>query len=96
MFCLSVIYDFPTDRIDEALDHLRALEAASNAEPGCLMWKAHRTKDEPGRVFIYEQYVNESAFGDHQASPHFQAHGLNGIRTIANNRTAAMGPPIAG
>ncbi len=94
MFCLSVIYDFPAERIDEALEHLRALEAASNTEPGCLMWKAHRAKDEPGRVFIYEQYVDEAAFGEHQASPHFKAHGLNGIRTFATSRTAAMGSPL--
>ena len=94
MFCLAVIYDFPPDRIDEALEHLTRLEAGSNLEPGCLMWKAHRVKDEPSRVFIYEQYVDEAAFGAHQASEHFQQHGMNGIRKFATNRIAAMGPPI--
>jgi quinol monooxygenase YgiN len=52
------------------LSLLRQVAAASRREPGCLLFWTHRSVDEPGRFFLYEQYASEAAFREHAASEH--------------------------
>ena len=52
------------------LSLLRQVAAASRQEPGCLLFWTHRSVDEPGRFFLYEQYASEAAFREHAASEH--------------------------
>lgn len=49
---------------------LRQVAAASAREPGCLLFWIHRLPAQPGRFFLYEQYVSEAAFQEHAASEH--------------------------
>ena len=49
---------------------LGRVAAASSEEPGCLLFWTHRSVDDPGRFFLYEQYVSEAAFQEHAASEH--------------------------
>jgi quinol monooxygenase YgiN len=55
---------------------LRALVAATRAEPGNLVYQAHRDPADPRVFMIYEQYVDEAAFQAHATSPHFREHAL--------------------
>ena len=56
------------DAAVEAL--LGQVAAASREEPGCILFWTHRSVDQPGRFFLYEQYASEAAFQAHAASEH--------------------------
>ena len=43
-----------------------------HAEPGCLMYVAHRSTEDPLSFMLYEQYVDEAAFTAHTQTEHFQ------------------------
>ena len=51
---------------------MRAVTPASQAEPGCLLYLAHRSIDDPRRFMFYEQYVDEAAYQAHTRSEHYQ------------------------
>ena len=55
---------------DAVLSLLQRVAAASREEPGCLLFWTHRSVDDPGRFFLYEQYVSEAAFKAHAESEH--------------------------
>jgi quinol monooxygenase YgiN len=46
----------------------------SRAEPGCLMYVAQVSTQDPTRFLLYEQYRSAQAYEDHKASAHFQRH----------------------
>jgi quinol monooxygenase YgiN len=52
---------------------LRELVPACRKEPGVRMFIANRACDDPNVFLLYEQYVDEQAFRDHQQTPHFKA-----------------------
>lgn len=49
---------------------LQQVSQASEQEPGCLLFWAHRSVADPGIFFLYEQYASEAAFHAHAASDH--------------------------
>ena len=55
---------------DAVLSLLQRVATASRQEPGCLLFWTHRSVDDPGRFFLYEQYASEAAFREHAASEH--------------------------
>jgi quinol monooxygenase YgiN len=50
---------------------LLELVAPSRAEPGCLCYNLHVSKDEPGLFIFYEQWADQAAFDAHCKTPHF-------------------------
>ena len=46
------------------------------AEPGCLVYRAHRSIKEPELFLFYEMYVDEAAFDLHREAPHLAAYRL--------------------
>lgn len=48
----------------------------SRAEPGCQMFIAHQSVDDPRTFFLYEQYDDEAAVAAHAETDHFKAHVL--------------------
>jgi len=44
-----------------------------NTEPGCLVYRVHRSTREPGLFLFYEQYADEAAFDAHRNAPHLAA-----------------------
>jgi quinol monooxygenase YgiN len=55
---------------DSVLELLRQISTASANEPGCLLFKVHRSREDPSVFFLYEQYVSEAAFQVHATSDH--------------------------
>lgn len=51
---------------------LREVSRASELEPGCLLFWAHRSVEDPGTFFLYEQYASEADFQLHAASDHIR------------------------
>ena len=87
MICVAVSYVVKAGREDEAMGHLRSLAAATRREPGCRLYLVHRKPDDPRRVFLYEQYVDQAALDAHRAAPHFAEHGTNGVFPLLESRS---------
>jgi quinol monooxygenase YgiN len=42
-------------------------------EPGCLVYRAHRSTRDPELFLFYEMYADEAAFEAHRTAPHLAA-----------------------
>jgi autoinducer 2-degrading protein len=61
---------------DAVLEAVRKLAEASPAEPGMVLYQAHRDPQNPRVFFFYEQYVDEAAYAAHVESEHFNRWGF--------------------
>jgi len=52
------------------LELLRRVAVASREEPGCVLFWTHRSLEDKGTFFLYEQYASEQAFREHAKSDH--------------------------
>jgi len=59
----------------DALAALLAEQAAVvlREEPGCLVYRAHRSTADPDAFLFYEVYESEAAFEVHRTAPHLAA-----------------------
>jgi quinol monooxygenase YgiN len=48
--------------------------AVRKAEPGCLLYRPHRSAKDPDVFVFYEQYRDEAAFEAHRTAPHLAAY----------------------
>lgn len=60
----------------EALAALLAEQAAAvrRAEPGCLIYRLHRSTKDSDLFLFYEMYVDDAAFEAHRKAPHLAAY----------------------
>lgn len=58
------------DAIEAGLKQMAPLVAAH--EPGCKLYQASRSQDNPDDFLLYEQYTDEAALLSHRETPHFQ------------------------
>jgi quinol monooxygenase YgiN len=47
--------------------------AVRAAEPGCLIYRPHRSTKDPDVFWFYEMYEDEAAFDAHRKAPHLAA-----------------------
>lgn len=52
---------------------LQGLVAPTMAEPGVKLFLPYRSPINPGSFFLYELYVNEAGWQQHQETDHFKA-----------------------
>jgi quinol monooxygenase YgiN len=62
----------PADR-DAALDAFAVVVAATREEPGCIDYAFTPDPDVPGRVRVFEHWVNDAALTEHLTLEHVQA-----------------------
>jgi quinol monooxygenase YgiN len=43
-------------------------------EPGCLVYRPHRSSKDPDLFIFYEQYKDDAAFDLHRKAPHLAAY----------------------
>ncbi|MEO5701062.1 MAG: putative quinol monooxygenase, partial [Casimicrobiaceae bacterium] len=60
----------------DALAALLTEQAAvvRKAEPGCLVYRPHRSSQDPDLFLFYETYVDQAAFDAHRHAPHLAAY----------------------
>jgi quinol monooxygenase YgiN len=60
----------------DALAKLLAEQAGvvRKAEPGCLVYRPHRSAKDPDLFIFYEQYKDEAAFDLHRKAPHLASY----------------------
>jgi quinol monooxygenase YgiN len=49
-------------------------EVVRKAEPGCLVYRPHRSTKDPDVFVFYEQYKDDAAFDFHRKAPHLAAY----------------------
>ena len=49
-------------------------EVVRKAEPGCLVYRPHRSTKDPDVFVFYEQYKDDAAFNVHRNAPHLAAY----------------------
>ena len=59
----------------DALAALLSEQAAVvlKAEPGCVVYRAHRSTKDPEQFLFYEAYADDAAFEAHRNAPHLAA-----------------------
>src|ERR1700746_3497827 len=48
--------------------------AVMKAEPGCLVYRPHRSTKDPALFVFYEQYKDDAAFDVHRKAPHLASY----------------------
>jgi quinol monooxygenase YgiN len=70
------------------------MEVESRKEPGCLLYIAHRSIDNPSNFVFYEQYKDEAALQAHRESPHFARYIRGGIDNLVASRNRELFVPL--
>ena len=75
----------------DALAALLAEQAGvvRKAEPGCLVYRPHRSTKDPELFYFYEQYKDDAAFDAHRKAPHLAAY-----RERREKEGLTEGPPV--
>ena len=94
MLVNAVIYTFPADKAEEAARLLGPLRDGSRAEPGCITFDVSRSTEDPNVFVLYEEWQDQAALDVHYKTAHFEKYGINGVRTLASNRTAYRCRPL--
>jgi quinol monooxygenase YgiN len=50
------------------------VRAVLDAEPGCLVYRAHRATNDPELFLFYEMYADDAAFDLHRKASHLAAY----------------------
>ncbi len=58
-------------KADRLLEVIEEMTPPSRAEPGCLLYQAQRSEEDPDLFLLYEQYVDEAGYEAHMDSEHF-------------------------
>lgn len=73
MRTLLARYHVEPGRGDEAEAALQKMAAAvARDEPGCVLYRAARSVEEPDVFVLYEEYVDEGALLAHRETAHFR------------------------
>ncbi len=79
----------------EVADALKRMEPlVRSLEPGCLMYQAHRSTEEPETFLVYEQYRDEAALAAHRETPHFQELIEGVVLPLVEKRERKLYTPI--
>lgn len=58
------------ETILQALQKMSSLVKAN--EPGCALYQVCRSVEDPDRLLLYEQYLDQEALGAHRQTPYFR------------------------
>jgi quinol monooxygenase YgiN len=94
MLILAVRVTIQAGHEEEVIEPFRKLQEETRREPGCLAYFVHRSRENPRRYFIYEQYKDQAALDTHRASSHFKEYGTNGFYRFVEERQAELFDPI--
>ncbi|HEY8446708.1 MAG TPA: putative quinol monooxygenase [Thermomicrobiales bacterium] len=71
---------------DRVAELVKEMIPHSRSEPGCRVYVANRSVEDPRRFLLYEQYDNEAAFQEHVKSAAFQEIVLGKILPLLESR----------
>jgi len=80
---------------EECKGYMRAMEKETRKEPGCLMYVAHQSAEDPATLAFYEQYKDAAALEAHRNSPYFKEYVENKMNKNVLNRDRLLCGPIS-
>ena len=86
MYVIVARYYAREGKDDEIAEILRSMIPIAEAEPGCKKYAINRSKEDPRRFLLYEQYVDEAAFAAHAASEPVQRNIVGKVIPMLENR----------
>ena len=88
--------DFDPARRSDLLAALEPLIKGSLADPGCVQYTFSADLENPGRVYVTEQWESEELMNAHMATPHFaefgqamQSVGVRGVKVTRHEVTSS-------
>ena len=94
MLIQSVHFTFAPEDADKSEAMLRELRDASRKEEGMISFDVARSQEKPNVFALWEVYEDRAALDSHMATEHFKRLVLNGVRQLAQQRTAETVFPI--
>jgi quinol monooxygenase YgiN len=95
MLILAVHVTIKDGHEDEVLESFRKLEEETRREPGCIFYVVQRSREDPSRFLVYEQYKDSAALEAHRSSAHFKKYAANGFYLFVVERQAELFDPIS-
>jgi quinol monooxygenase YgiN len=86
LYCAAVTWEARPGTEQRLEEILREMAVHTHAEPGCVMYVAHRSVDRAGVYFLYEQFVDEAAFARHVESNYYKRLILNEALSLLEQR----------
>src|SRR5262252_9208336 len=71
-FVVAIMLEAKEGEAEALAEILRVLTAPTMAEPGVKLFLPYRSPTNPLLFFVFELYVNEAAWGAHEATDHFK------------------------
>ncbi len=73
MIVLAAYYYGKPGTSDAVVENLEKMAVhVKESEPGCLVYHACRSKDNPDNFLLYEHYTDQEALDAHRETPHFK------------------------
>jgi (4S)-4-hydroxy-5-phosphonooxypentane-2,3-dione isomerase len=94
MLILAVHVTIKAGHEDEVLDSFHKLEEETRREPGCIFYVVQRSRENPQRYLVYEQYKDQAALDAHRNSTHFKKYAAEGFYRFVEQRQAELFDPI--
>lgn len=69
-------------------------EAVGRDEPGCLLYRASRSTEDPRVFVLYEEYEDEAALLAHRETPHFKRLIEGEIVPVLESREREILAPV--
>jgi quinol monooxygenase YgiN len=85
---LVVVAEYTVKPGNEAqvVELLQKWAPMSREEPGCANFIVNQSVDDPRKILLYEQYVDDDAFAAHAARPEFKDIILGQVTPLLENR----------
>ncbi len=91
MIVLAAYYFGKPGTGDEVEEHLRGMAVeVKKFEPGCALFQASRSRENPDDFLLYEHYTDEEALAAHRETPHFQSIIEGTIIPLLEKRERAL------
>jgi (4S)-4-hydroxy-5-phosphonooxypentane-2,3-dione isomerase len=73
---------------------LRIMVRETRTEPGCVLYEANQSTEDPRKFLIYEVYRDEAAQKAHEESDHFRRHVVDEALPRLESRVRTFFQPV--
>jgi quinol monooxygenase YgiN len=85
-FVMAARWHAKSGQRDKVAAILRELAGKAREEPGNIAFIVNQLRDDPDQFLLYEQYKDDQAFADHQATAHFKSLVMEQAVPLLANR----------
>ena len=94
-FVVAIMLEAKEGQADALAEILRVMTPPTMAEPGVKLFLSYRSPTNPLLFFVFELYVNEAAWGAHEATDHFKTAVAQLLPRVARRERVPFIPFLA-